>query len=249
MPDTTGMVIRLGRRSMNNKLFALALDNLSTLDAGLYKQAFEPMAAGGGVPMPAGVPPMDPAMSGGADPMAAGAGPAVSLPPPAAANVPPAASPTGAGGVPPEIHDALVGAVRQVMQEMGVGGSGGGGDTSKPAKDMEARLAAIEGALAQVLEMLGLVNPQQALSQAVQESAGPAAGMSSGSGAPAEDPTGAQAMPAMGPMSPGAAGAFGNVDVPSTMGGVKVSSAPLDSITTASQIANAVKLIRERRKA
>lgn len=235
---------------MNNSLYALALDNLQSLDDGIVKRSFEPMAAGAGAPAP--TQPVDPAMAGGMDPMAAGAGPAVSLPPPAAANVPPAASPTGPAGIPPEIHDELVGVVRQVMQEMGVGSGGGaaasGGSGSKPAKDMEMRLSAVEGALTQVLEMMGLVNPQQALAQAVQESAGAgAAGMSSGSGTPSDAPAGAQGMPAMGPMSPGASEAFGAVDVPSTMGGVKISSAPLDGMTTTRQITGALKILRSRR--
>ena len=237
-----------------SRLLDMALDNMDTME----KRSFQPMPAGdpaaaGGDPAMAGdpaamAPPMDPAMDpamAGQAPMAAGPDPAVSSPPPATANVPPAASPTE---IPPEIKDALVSTVRQVMQEMGVGAGGGapaeGGADGKPAKDQEARLGAIEGALAQVLETMGLADPQQAVSQAVTDQA-PAAGMSAGSGAPA-DGADAVPMPAMGPMSPGAPGALSEVDAP---GGMQVAAheAPLDRSTNAANVANAIQTLRARK--
>jgi len=244
---------------MNRNLLALAMYNLEKMaseGSAMEKESFEAMP-GGAPPAPpmdpammaagGGGMPMDPSMMGGMpmDPSAVGAGPAVGLPPPAAAPVPPAAVPSGGAGDP--AYDMIVNAVRQVVQEMGIGGGGGGDDKggSKGGKDMEGRVAAIEGALAQVLEQLGLANPEQALAQSVEEAAGPgaAAGMGPGAGVPAD---GADAIPMpAGPMDPGAAAAMGEIGAP----GMKMSSArPLDASTGAYEIAQAVSRLRSIKK-
>jgi len=237
---------------MNNKtgqLQKMALWNLAQLSGEpgetMDKEAFEPMPAGGAGA--AAAPPMDPAMAaaGGApmDPMAAGAGPAVSLPPPAAAPIAPAAPPPGGGGDP--AYDMIVQAVRQVVQEMGVAPGAAPGGESKPAKDMEARLGAVEGALAQVLEMMGLANPEQAMSQAVEEAApapGAAAGMGAGAGQPAE---GAGAVPlGAGPMDPGSAQAMQGMAPPGAMQIAASGPRPLDGESVTDRMAEILKRSR-----
>lgn len=237
---------------MNQKLLALAQYNLEKL-AEFDKEAFEPMV-GGQQAAPQGAP-VDPAAAGGApmdpsmaaapagapvDPaMAAGGAPAAGAPPPAPA-------PAAPGAMDPAMMDAMVQAVRQVMQESG-GGQPGGGGKGKGGKDVEERLGAIEAALAQVLQTLNLASPDQAVADAMSQSAKPAAGMSSGSGSPSD---GANSVPAMGLMDPNAAQAMGALKTPNTSGGIKMGSArqrPLDSsVSRSAQLAAALQNARRR---
>lgn len=223
---------------MNHRLYQMAMAALDAAGASsLEKQGFEAMPGGqpmpqamdpsaaGGMPMAPGGMPMDPSMAGGAMPVdpsqlnaVAGVGPDASSPPPAALQMPPAAAS-------PLSQDQLVQAVRQVLQEVGMGGNSDDGK-SKPAKDMELRLSAVEAALAEVLEHLGMANPQQAVAEAVQESAGPqqAAGLSSGSGQPSDGET---SMPIAGPMDPAAAQAMSDIKIPVVhSNGQKIGSIP-----------------------
>ena len=236
---------------MNMKLLEMAQYNLEKL-AELDKEAFEPMV--GGQQAPQGAPvdpaaasgaPVDPAMAAApqgapVDPMAAGGAPAAGLPPPAVAQAAPSSS------MDPAMMDAMVQAVRQVMQESGGGQSQGQGK-GKGGKDVEERLGAIEAALAQVLQTLNMASPDQAVADAMSQAGRPKAdGMSSGSGSPAD---GAGTVPAMGLMDPNAAGAMGELKVPNTMSGIKMSSAkvcPLDQMGKAAQLATALKNARRR---
>jgi hypothetical protein len=227
---------------MNLELVKMAMHNLNSLALDeIEKMAFEPMPGGQQAPVdPAQAQAVDPSQAPVDPSMAAGGSPAAGLPPPAAAPAAPAAS-----SQPPQgVYDMIVGAVRQVAQEGGFGGSGGGnaggagagagaGAGGKGGKDVESRIGAIEGALAQVLEHMGLASPKQAINDALMQAAGPAGdGFSSGSGSP-DAGAGAMAMPAMGPMDPNASAAMANIKAGSV-------SAPLDNITLTGMLLNAV---------
>lgn len=214
----------------------LAMYNLEKM-AELDKQAFEPMI-GGQPPVDPNAQgaPVDPAAAGGSpmpmDPMAGGGAPAASLPPPAAAPAAPPASPS---------TDDMVNAVRQVMMEMGGQGGQQAGKGGKGGKDIEERMGAIEAALAQVLQALNLASPDQAVADAVSANAKQSPKgdvMSAGSGS--ADP-GIGAM-AAGPMDPNAGALMSQMNVPNTVGGVKMSSArPLDGTI---RLAEALKKVR-----
>jgi len=215
----------------------LAMYNLEKM-AEMDKQAFEPMPGG----QPQGAP-MDPAAAGGMppqgapmDPMAGGGAPAASLPPPAAA---PAAPPAP----PPADHDAMINAIRQVMMEMGGGQGGAGGGKGKGGgKDTDERLGAIEAALAQVLQVLNLASPDQAVADAVSANAQQAPkGGDAPAGYGSADP-GAGSVPATGPMDPNAGAIMSQMQVPQSTGGVKMGSArPLDNV---GRLASAMKKAR-----
>jgi hypothetical protein len=226
---------------MSNILYDMLMSNIG----GAEKQAFvtpemmtatqDPMAGGA---MPPG---MDPAAAGalppGVDPMAAAAGTAPSMIPadPAAMGIqvdpsltggapaggsPSIPPPAAAGAAPPAggglSMDEVVNAMRQVMQEAGVnGGNGGSEGSSKGGKDVTVRLDSIEGALAQVLEHLGLASPDQAVADAITEVAPTGVGLGPGAGAAA--PAGQQGEPmpqapaAMGPMDPAGGAMLGEI--------------------------------------
>ena len=235
--------------SVNEQLLKMAMYNLEKL-AEMDKDAFEPMLGGQQPQQPqdpaAGGAPVDPAMAAAqqgapVDPAAAGGAPAAGSPPPAAAPAAPSAP------MDPSMMDAMVQAVRQVMQESG-GGQQQGGGKGKGGKDVEERLGAIEAALAQVLQTLNLASPDQAVADAMSQNAKPqAAGLSSGSGGPSD---GAGSVPAMGMMDPNGAQAMSEIKPPAG-GGIKMSSArrPLDgsvAMSKAAQLAAAIQNARRR---
>ena len=193
-------------RKLANITIAM-LDNLEK------KQAF--------IPMPGGQPPapvMDPAAQGmPVDPAAQGmpmdptTGQPVdpgqpfdpSLAAPAPESEPAGTPPGGPDGA--ALFDMITQAVRQAMQESGAGQPAATEEKPKETKEskgknMEARLDAIEGALAQLIEMMGLASPGAA-PQGGAESAAPApGGMGMEAGQP-DDGKGAVQMP-MGPLDP-----------------------------------------------
>jgi len=205
---------------MSNRLLEMAQYNLEKL-AEMEKDAFEPMMGAQQQPQQApvdpaaGGAPVDPAMAapqGAVDP-AAGGVPAVGSPPPATAPAAPAPS-----AMDPAMMDAMIQAVRQVMQESG--GQQGGGAKAKGGQDVEERLGSIEAALAQVLEVLNLASPDKAVADAITQSAKPKADvMSAGSGSAADA---SAAMPPMGLMDPNAGAAMGELQMPNSVGGVKM---------------------------
>jgi hypothetical protein len=233
--------------SVTDDLYKMIMSN-----TGADKRAFvtpEQMTAAAGGGAPAG-----PAAMGGApmDPMAAQMGAAAGVDPsqipvdPAAMGIPldpalaagapaagtPAIPPASAGTAPapgagPD-YDTLVSAFRQVMQETGAGNNGGGNGGGGGGKDMAVRLDNIEGALAQVLERLGMASADQAVSDAVAEVAPVGVGLGPGAGEAA--PAGQQGTPmppAMGPMDPNAGammGSIGAANAPGAMPGMQVSA-------------------------
>jgi hypothetical protein len=197
----------LDRLSNEKRAFAPPMDPAAAQGAPPMDPAMM-AAAGGGMP-PQGAP-MDPAMMA-----ATGGAPAPApMPPPA-----PAAPAPDQGG-----YDGIVNAVRQVMMEMGTAGGNGGKGGGKGGKDMEERLSALEGAVAQLLEQLGVASPSQALNDAVVSSAnggGDPKGMSAGSGEAAQ-----------GPMDPNAAGIMNSITKPNVKMGEYPHPLPLDGINT-----------------
>lgn len=205
----------------NPVLYRMALEQLGLVE----KNAFIPMPGGqppappmdpamaqqGGAPMdPAmmqqGGAPMDPAMQQAPadpgqpfDPSMAGPEPQMEGTPP----VDPAAQDPAA------LYDMVVQAVRQVMQESGGAAAAQPAAEEKPkdskgkGKAIESRLDAVEGALAQLIEVSGLVPPEGG-------AGAEAAGMGPGAGAPS-DGAGAQAMMPQGPMDPAAGQALAAV--------------------------------------
>lgn len=230
----------------NPKLLEMAMYNLEKM-AEMEKESFEPMMGGqpGAQQAPAGgeQPPVDPAqmaaMAGGGapvDPMAAGG-------PPAAGSPPPAAAPAAPSSPDPAMMDQLVQAVRQVMQESGGMQGNGGKGKGAGGKDSDERLSAVEAALAQVLQVLNLASPQQAVSDAVAQAAQPQGDvMSAGSGQPSD---GAGSVPAVaGALDPNAGMAMGEIGPPPGLR--KMGAAPLDSTVKGNKIAAAVRNARRR---
>jgi hypothetical protein len=174
------------------------------------------MAAGGGMP------PMDPAMmaAGGgmpADPMLAAAGGGMAVPPdpsmapgltpPAGAALPPDAAGTAAPALPPELYDMVVAAVRQVMQEMGVGAGEAPAEEAPKKKSgksgLSDRVATLETMVSELLGALGVPVPA-----AGGDASQTAAGMTAGAGAP---DNGEGSVSAAGPLDPAGAQAMGGI--------------------------------------
>ena len=149
------------------------------IQAGLQPPQDPAMAAQGGQP------PMDPAMAAQGQPMPQDPAAAQGQPMPAEPMQAPqeGAQPPAAGGVPPEVRDVVIDAVRQVLQEMGVPGqpaqaeaqpapeaapapSKGKGNGGKIDPEDFAKLQAV---VAMMLEHLGLAD----MSGALQEAATP----------------------------------------------------------------------------
>ena len=115
------------------------------------------------------------------------------------------------GGMDPQIQQLIQQIVQQTVQSMGANKSTDEGkDEPKKSKgagnkNLEVRVSAMEAALAQLLEQIGVVPPEQ-------KGVDAANGFSTGSGQPA-DGTDAEPMPAMpmGPMDPNGAAALGSM--------------------------------------
>lgn len=134
-----------------------------------------------------GQPPQDPAMAQG-QPMPQDPAAAQGQPPPAnmGQSAPEAGQPPSPQGVPPEVYDMVVGAVRQVLQEMGAPAQGAPAEAA-PAPQASTEQAAqpkgkgkggkidpddfakLQAVVAMILEHLGLAD----MSGALQEAATP----------------------------------------------------------------------------
>ena len=195
------------------------------IQAGLQPPQDPAMAAQGGQP------PMDPAMAAQGQPMpqdpaAAAQGQPMPAEPMQAAQG--GAQPPAAGGVPPEVRDVVIDAVRQVLQEMGVPGQPAQTE-AQPAPEVapaQAKgkgkggkidpedFAKLQAVVAMLLEHLGLADMSGALQEAATPSEQPAAqgvqeekgaqdtqGMGAHPGTAAELPVDAQPL---GPLDPNA---------------------------------------------
>ena len=156
------------------------------IQAGMQEQA--QMAAAQGQPPPQGPamaqgqpPPQDPAMAQG-------------QPPPAdmGQSAPQAGQPPSPQGVPPEVYDMVVGAVRQVLQEMGAPAPGAPAEAApapQAAQEQPAQtkgkgkggkidpedFAKLQAVVAMMLEHLGLADMSGALQEAATPQEQPAA--------------------------------------------------------------------------
>lgn len=175
----------------------------------LSKAAFTPMPQGAAVDPSTGAP-VDPAAQGAppADPAAQGAPPAD----PAAGMPPGAPPPPAPAGGPDQMVAALQQVLPQILQQMGVapGGQGGGKGKGGKSAELEERLSALEGAVAEMMQHMGLANPTEALAGAITQSAA-SAGFGPGSGQP--DPGNGSQPAAAGPMDPAANPALSQVQL------------------------------------
>lgn len=193
------------------EMLTKAADSLAETPA-LSKQAFTPMPQGAAVD-PASGAPVDPAQGAppAGDPAAQGAPPAGD---PAQGMPPGAQPPPPPPGDPSQIIAALQQVLPQMLQQMGIGGQGGGQGAGKgkggKSAEMEERISAIEGALAEIMQHMGLANPTEALAGAITQSAA-SSGFGPGSGQ--SSPGAGSAPAAAGPMDPAANEALGQVQL------------------------------------
>ena len=133
--------------SINPELLGLAKQNLKKAFVAAGDPAMDPMAGGGGAPMPGGAPPMDPMAAGGAPPM----------------------DPMAAGGAPPmdpammdpmaQLQPLIDQAVQAALAAQGGGGAAGGGAPKAKKFDPEEidrRLFALDTNLAKIADALGV---------------------------------------------------------------------------------------------
>lgn len=209
------------------------------------------MAAGGGMPMdPAmmgGGAPMDPAMMGGGAPMdPAMMGGGAPMDPAAMA------AEEQAGGE--QVYDMITQAVRQVMQEMGITGEGGGEKKEEPKKKegTSNKIEKLETMMGSIMTTLGLPIPESGEGEgedAGGQEAAAAAGFGMDSGMPAD---GANAVPmAAGPLDPNASMAMAQLDpggMPAMPQPPKTAGfRPLDDLTEVRNMATALKRLRTSR--
>lgn len=155
------------------------------IQSGMQEQA--QMAAAQGQPQ-------DPAMAAQGQPMPQDPAAAQGQPPPAdmGQSAPQAGQPPSPQGVPPEVYDMVVGAVRQVLQEMGAPAQGApaeaapapqaapeqpaqGKGKSKGGKIDPEDFAKLQAVVAMMLEHLGLADMSGALQEAATPQEQPAA--------------------------------------------------------------------------